>query len=297
MDKFLKNLRVTSISLGVIAASGLVYNLILFAYLCPKVLHFETLDGQLEILGLLTGLSLALIGIFHLVTVITLLAQIIFQRSAGTLKILTIVIGIISGLLLLSDLSMLQDIGKQYVQGWDSASEWTILFINHGLHVLFTILAFVTLATRSGRENRPEEIVVKDDVLFIAAHTTGLLCGMIGLTAILVALVTRLRLSIFEILSVTIGVLVLLPYLLILSVWLFMKRKEKITDWLDEKQFLDISRASLLTILIILPIMTLMGVLQRIIGFGNVLDFIWFPLFIFLSMVSFSSATLYLSRR
>jgi len=89
----------------------------------------------------------------------------------------------------------------------------------------------------------------------------------------------------------------LLPYLLILSVWLFMKRKEKITDWLDEKQFLDISRASLLTILIILPIMTLMGVLQRIIGFGNVLDFIWFPLFIFLSMVSFSSATLYLSRR
>jgi hypothetical protein len=296
MDKFLKNLRVTSIGLGVIAASSLVYNLILFAYLYPEVLHFEILDGQMEILGLLSGLSLVLIGIFHLVTVITLLAQIIFQRSAGILKILTIVIGIISGLLLLSDLSMLQDIGKQYVQGWNSASEWTILFINHGLHVLFTILAFVTLATRIGRENRPEESVVKDDVLFIATHTTGLLCGMIGLIAILVALVTRLRLSIFEILSVTIGVLVLLPYLFALSVWLFMKRKEKITDWLDEKQFLDISRASLLTILITLPIMTLISVLQRIIGFGNVLDFIWFPLFIFLTMVSFSSVTLYLSR-
>jgi hypothetical protein len=297
MDKFLKNLRVTSIGLGVIAASSLVYNLILFAYLYPKVLHFEILDGQMEILGLLSGLSLVLIGIFHLVTVITLLAQIIFQRSAGILKILTIVIGIISGLLLLSDLSMLQDISKQYVQGWNSASEWTILFINHGLHVLFTILAFVTLATRIGRENHPEESAVKDDVLFIATHTTGLLCGMIGLIAILVALVTRLRLSIFEILSVTIGVLVLLPYLFALSVWLFMKRKEKITDWLDEKQFLDISRASLLTILITLPIMTLISVLQRIIGFGNVLDFIWFPLFIFLTMVSFSSVTLYLSRR
>jgi hypothetical protein len=297
MDKFLKHLRITSISLGVIAASGLIYNLILFAYLRPKVLNFETLVGQMEILGLLTGLSLALIGIFHLVTVITLLAQIIIQRLAGTLKILTIVIGIISGLLLLSDLAMLQDIGKQYVQGWNSASEWNILFINHGLHVLFTILAFLTFATRSGKEDRPEEIVVKDDVLFIAAHMTGLLCGIIGLTAILVALVTRLRLSIFEILSVTIGVLVLLPYLLTLGIWLFMKRKEKITDWLDEKQFLDISRASLWTIMILLPIMTTIGILQRISGFGNVLDFIWFPLFIFLSMVSFSSVTLYLSRR
>lgn len=297
MNKFIKNLRIISISLGVIVASGLIYNLILFAYLHPRVLNFEVLGEQMETLGILTGLSLALTGIFHLLTVGTLLLQVAVQKLAGTLKILTFVIGIISGLLLLSDLAMLQDIGKQYEMGWSTAGEWMILFINHGLHILFTVLAFLTLTVKSQRKSAPEEVIAKDEVLFVAAHTTGLLCGWIGLIIVILALVALLPIRVIEVLSVLIGFLVLLPYLLILGIWLFMKRKEKIRDWLDEKQFQDVSRASLLTLIILVPCMFVISILQRVNAPGNIYDFIWFPLYIFLSMVVLSSATLYSIRR
>ena len=297
MNKSLKRLRIASLSLGIIAASGLIYNLILFAFLRPRVLNFETLGDQMILLGDLTGLSLIVIGIFHLCTVITLLLQITVQKSAGTLKVLTGVVGIISGLLLLSDLAMLSDIGKEYVQGWDTSSEWAILFINHGLHILFTVLAFLALTMRGKMDGHPEEIAAKDDVLFATAHTTGLLCGGIGLIAILLVLVTSVPNWLIEALSLPIGLLVLLPYLLILGTWLFMKRREKVREWFDEKQFQDISRAGLWTLAITLPCMVAIGILQRVNGPGSAWDFLWLPLYVFLSIAIFSWATLYSLRR
>jgi hypothetical protein len=296
MNKTIQRMNIVSISLGIIAASGLIYNLILFAYLRPQVLQFQTLNGPLETLGILSGLSLALIGFFHLFTVITLVLQVIIKRSASFLKILTIVIGIISGLLLLSDLAMLQDIGHEYELGWNTTGEWTILFINHGLHALFTVLALLTLSTRRKIDRELAETALKDDVLFNAAHMTGLLCGGIGLIATIIVLTTRNPLLV-KLLSIPIGVLVLLPYPFILGIWLFIKRKEKPKEWLDEKQFQDISRAGLWSTIILLPCMIAIGILQQVNGSGSAWSFIWLPVYIFLSMLVFSSTALASSRK
>ena len=297
MNKFLKRLRIISLSLGVMATGGLIYNLILFAYLRRKVLNFEALGNQVEILGILAGLSLALIGCFHLCTVITLLLQITVQKSVSTLKILAGVIGVISGMLLLSDLAMIQDIGKEYQVGWDTSGEWTILFINHGLHTLFTVLAFLALMVRGKTEESPKEIAIKDDTLFVVTHTTGLLCGGLGLVASLLALAVPLQVWIVEAISVPIGLLVLLPYLFILGIWLFTKRREKVVEWFDEKQSQDTSKAGLWTLIVTLPCMVAIGILQRVNGPGSVWNFIWLPLYIFLVMTAFSSATLYWLKR
>jgi hypothetical protein len=296
MNKTIQRMNIVSISLGIIAASGLIYNLILFAYLRPQVLQFQTLNGPLETLGILSGLSLALIGFFHLFTVITLVLQVIIKRSASFLKILTIVIGIISGLLLLSDLAMLQDIGHEYELGWNTTGEWTILFINHGLHALFTVLALLTLSTRRKMDRELAETALKDDVLYNAAHMTGLLCGGIGLIATIIVLTTRNPLLV-KLLSIPIGVLVLLPYPFILGIWLFIKRKEKPKEWLDEKQFQDISRAGLWSTIILLPCMIAIGILQQVNGSGSAWSFIWLPVYIFLSMLVFSSTALASSRK
>jgi len=296
MNKTLKRLRITSLSLGIIAACGLVYNLILFAYLRPRVVHFEALADQVETLGLLTGLSLFLVGLFHLSTVITLLLQIFVRKSAGLLKTLAVVIGVISGLLLFSDLSMLQDIGKQYEMRWDTAGEWTILFINHGLHGLFTLLAFSALISKD-ETDRSREAPVKDEVLFLTAHTTGLLCGGIGLTGIALALIGPLPVWVAKAISVPIGLLIVLPYLLVLGAWLAAKHREKIADWFDEKQLQDISRAGLWTLAITFLCMLAAGLLQRANGPGSLWDFLWLPLYLFLSMTTFSAVTLHYARR
>jgi len=297
MNISLKRLRIASLSLGIIAACCLIYNLGLFVYLRPRVLTFEALGEQTIILGDLTGLSLVLIGFFHLCTVITLLLQITVQKSASKLKVLVGVIGTISGLFLLSDLALLSDIGKEYVQGWDTSGEWIILFINHGLHALFTILAFPALISGTKRDEQPGEIAAKDDVLFAAALTTGLLCGGIGLIVVIFALASPLPAWLIEYISTPIGIVILLPSLLAFGVWLFLKRREKVKDWFDEKQLHDISSAALWTLTFTLPCMVTVGVLQRVNGPGSAWDFVWLPLYIFLNMTIFSSATLYSLRR
>jgi hypothetical protein len=295
MDKTLKRLRIASLSLGIIASCGMIYNLTLFTYLRPRVLNFEALSEQTILLGDLTALSLILIGVFHLCTVITLLLQITVQKSASTLKVIVGVIGIISGLLLLSDLALLSDIGKEYVEGWDTSSEWTILFINHSLHTLFALLAFPALMVKG--KGQIEEIAAKDDVIFAAAHTTGLLCGGIGLVVVILALAAPLPTWLLATLSIPIGLLIILPSLLAVGVWLFMKRREKVNEWFDEKQLQDISRASLWTLALTLPCMIAVGIVQRVNGPGSAWDFVWLPLYIFLNMTLFSAATLYLLRR
>jgi hypothetical protein len=297
MNNMLKRLRVASFSLGIIAACGLAYDLVLFAYLRPRVLHFEALSDQVEVLGLLTGLSLILIGLFHLFTVVTLLLQITVGKSTSFLKVLAGVIGVISALLLFSDLAMLQDIGNQYEMHWDTASEWTILFINHSLHVLFTFLAFLALSQKHKIGEPTGEAPVKDEVLFSTVHLTGLLCGGIGSIAVVLVLLAPLPVGIAQAISAPVGLLILLPYLLALGTWLILKYKERTTGWFDEKQLQDISRAGLWTLVLTIPVMSVFGILQRMSGPGSPWDFIWFPAYIFLSMLIFSSTTLIYFRR
>jgi len=296
MNKFYKRLQTITLSFGIIAACGLIYNLILFLYLQPRTLQFDLVPGQMDSFGILCGVSLVVIGIFHLLAVITLLLQIV-KKKAGVFRILAIVLGILSGLLLLSDLSMLQDIGNEYVLGWDTSGEWTILFINSGLHILFTILALFILSKRERKSNELSEIVKKDDVLFITTHTTGLICGVIGLLFIAVILLLSLPRSVIEMISIPIGLMVLLPYLLIWSIWLVNKRKEKITEWLDEKQFQDIAKASMWTLVLTLICMVTMGILQRIYGSGSVWNFLWLPMYIFFSLIVFSTPIVFAQRQ
>ena len=297
MDRLIKNMRIISLSLGLLSAFGLIYNLCLFSYLRPRVINFEALGSQVEILGVFAGVCLIIIAVFHLCAVGTLLLQITTLKQTGLLKILSVVLGIISGLLILSDLAMLQDIGRQYEMGWDTAGEWTILSINHGIHLLLTILAFPALAGKSKESGDSEETALKETVLFTTTHTTGLLCGAIGLIAILLALLIPLPTIVIEAIVMPIGLLILLPYLIILVIWLLMKRKEAFKEWFDEKQFQDVTKASLWSLIITIPCMITIGIVQRANAPGNVYYSVWLPIYIFLCMLTFSATILYLSRK
>ena len=93
------------------------------------------------------------------------------------------------------------------------------------------------------------------------------------------------------------SMIIILPYLLAAIYWLIMKIREKTWQWYDEKQFQDISRASLMTMALSLVIMLVIFLIQY---FNNSFDFVaitWFPFYVFLVLLLFSSITLYYNKR
>ncbi len=297
MRKHLRRLHVLSISLGIVAAIGFVYNIVILGMLFPRVERFDPIGTQWETAGIVVGVSLFVIALFHLSGVLTLLLSMLARRAASWRLAAIIFLGVISGILILADLTMLQEIGKQYAQRWHSTGEWIILFTSSGLHALFIGLALPALLSNLREQRSPEaEPMLKDHVLFQLTHITGLLCGSLGLAALIAALAFQVPTGIVEQTVFVLGSLVLAPYLLILLTWLWSKRKEGIREWFDEKQFQDLARASLAALLVSLPIMILLYWQQRAYPADSLWPHVWLPAYLFITLLTFSAGTLFLSR-
>ncbi|HEY71046.1 MAG TPA: hypothetical protein G4O08_10735 [Anaerolineae bacterium] len=297
MNKYIHRFHVLSISLGLLAAIGFVYNSVILGLLFPKVERFDPIGTQWEIAGIIVGASLFLIAVFHLVAMLAMLLRALNLRSVSWRVAALLVLGILSGILILADLTMLQEIGKQYAQGWHSTGEWTILFTSTALHALFIGLSLPALiANLRAPGSSPDEPMLRDHVAFQLTHLTGSLCGALGTAAWLTAVAIQAPTWILEQTVITLGGLILTPYLLILLVWLWSKRKDLIPDWFDEKQIQDVAKASLGTLLVTPPIMLLFYLLQIKLPDGDLWGLLWLPAYLFLTLLTFSAGTLLLSR-
>ncbi len=297
MGKGLHRLHILSISLGLVAAIGFVYNSVILGLIFPKVERFDPIGTQWEIAGIVVGASLFMIALFHLVAVLTMLLRALNLRAVSWRVAALLVLGILSGILILADLTMLQEIGKQYAQGWHSTGEWTILFTSSALHALFigfTLPALLANLREPG--SSPDEPMLKDHVVFQLTHLTGFLCGALGTAAWIIAVALQVPAWILEQIVFTLGGLILIPYCLILLIWLWFKRKDFIPDWFDEKQIQDLAKAGLGTLFIVPPIMILFYLLQTKLPNGEVWGLLWLPAYLFLTLLTFSAGTLLLSR-
>ena len=89
----------------------------------------------------------------------------------------------------------------------------------------------------------------------------------------------------------------ILPYILITIYWLVIKVREKAGSWYDEKQFRDMTRGSLFTLVVSIIIMTIVFIVQY---FSQAFEFItitWWPFYVFMVLLLFSGSILYYSKR
>jgi hypothetical protein len=292
MPRFLKSFHLITLSLGFLAIVALIFNLGIFAILYPQVTQLVEFDPSWESYGVVAAINIITIAIFQLCGVCTLLAHMIIQKKTSTLVILAIVTGIISGLMVLSDITLLSDIGKEYAQGWQTRGEWKILFNSYGLHILSLVLAMVSIIKNLRDDKKPAEQVMKDEVLFLSLHTTGLICGGLGLLGVVAGLFSDLSLWMMERIVVVMGLIVLSPYLVILGIWIFRRNLGGVTPGLDEKQFQDLATAGLWTLIFTLPLMLLFFGLQLSSLAKESWSALWLPLLVFSALISFSSLTL-----
>lgn len=292
MSRFLKSLHLFSLSFGFLSAVALAFNTVIFLILYPQVTQFVELDPSWESYGIVAAINIILIAIFHLASVITLLAHLVTAKNTSHLKVLTISLGIISGLMILADIALLSDIGKEFIQGWQTRGEWIILFISYGLHSLSMVLILITLIRNIRAETKPAEKVIKDEVLFLSLHSTGIICGWLGLGGVIAGIMTNLSAWMMERIIPMLGGVILSPYLAILFIWLIRRYLVGVKPGMDEKQFHDLSRAGLLSLLFSIPIMIVYFGMQVSPIARESWPLLWLPLLLFFLLTFFSSLTL-----
>ncbi len=298
MPNKIKVITIVSLVLGCITAVWLIYDFLVFSYLKPKMVALQDIGEPVELLSILLGVGLIVSFVFHISAILAILLQLRLFKKADVFRALALFTGVISCLLLRSDFALLGDIFKEYKHGMVAVGEWNILYINHTIHGIFLIMTVLLNITAILRLKTYlwSETIVKEESVYFAAQYIGIACGIMGLSSFFLNCLLHLPLQLFMGLSITLSGVVLAPYCLIIFYWFLIKRKEKVGEWYDEKQFADIAKSSLNTMAVSIPCMAVVFALSFL-GIESILSALWFPFYVFVSLLLFSGSALYYSTK
>lgn len=285
--------------LGVLCLFWLVFDYALYNRLKPLVLNLQEL-GRLESLSEFIWMSFLFMFFYHFLAAGTLVLQLRYIRRIRPLSILAIALGVVSFLGLFSDWAVLGDIGKEYRMGWDTAGEWTILYVILGIHAVFLFLVtgisagILRLLKSSGWD---QELAARDEIVFIISQYVGIVCGTIGIAMTAMGLVVGRHVQVSVYHSVSTTVITLIPYGIIVSYWLALRLKDRMGDWYDEKQWRDVTRAGFFTLLLLVPVLLFFYIAVSLRGQHFPTPYLWIPFTLFLILFLFSLLTLLNYRR
>jgi len=301
MKRLLKISNNTTLVLCSISIAGLLFTNTFFLMLRDKIINMGNVESFMDKFSIPVAVVYFIFILFHLLAMFTLILQLNFFKRDNFLRAFLFFTGITSLLMLFGDFALASDISKEYIFGLPG--EFNILFVSQALHFIFYILIIVLLVlTRKSVWQEREEIVLKDDSIFINAQYIGILSGISGL--ILITVFSFLYLTVFPLPSwavdtgiIVISLIAVIPYILIVFYWLIIKFRERVSEWYDEKQYQDITRASLVTLIASIIIMAAIFVTQYFVNAFNFFNEIWFPFYIFLVLLLFSASTLYFNKK
>lgn len=300
MKRLLKISNNTTLVLCSISIAGLIFTNTFFLMLRNMIINMGDVESFMDKFSIPVVAVYFIFGFFHLSAMLTLILQLNFFKRDNFLRAFLFFTGVTSLLMLFGDFALASDISKEYIFGLPG--EFNILFFSQALHFIFYILIIVLLVlARKSVRKESEEIVLKDDSIFINAQYIGILSGISGL--ILITIFSFLYLTVYPLPSwavdagiIVISLIAVIPYILIVLYWLIIKIMEGISEWYDEKQYQDITRASLVTLIASIIVMAAIFVIQYFVSAFTIMSEIWFPFYIFLVLLLFSASTLYFNK-
>jgi len=241
---------------------------------------------DLETDDYLLGSAHIFILIFHIYAFIYLFSHFHHFKRLKIIRAAALVLGVVSLFAIAGEKVMIDEIAREYRLGVD-ISELYLLDLAYCLNAVFTIVMGILLVKtlKLSHENSGKKILL-DEKIFTLAQIMGIISGIMGLFLTLALFSRQIPLKKIWV-YIPFYILFLIPYGLAVFYWLLLKRKQKIYEWYDEKQFQDILKASLVTLLLSIP-----GMLVLL--FIKVPHSVyWFLYYIFLVIFLFSSSTLY----
>lgn len=275
---------------GFLCLSWVVFDIFAFGNLKAR-LHLPDQWGPFQqTLGGLVWVGYLLFFLFHIPALLTLLFRLQFFRALDFLQGSAFLLGLLSLFGLIGDYGLLNDIGRETRLTGQPQTEWDVLAVVLAVHALFFLLMIVLVFQTFRRlsSESAAETAAKDEVLFLTAQWMGVFSGTAGLL-VNFSFFTRGIPSRQFVFLLPFYLLILVPYGLAVLAWLFMQRRTKPNEWYDEKQWRDLTRAALATLLLSLPGMAILLLFRQPLGM------FWFPHYVYLILLLFSGCTLLLA--
>lgn len=301
MKRLMKISNNTTLVLCSISIAGLIFTNTFYMLLRDMIINMRDVESFINKFSIPVAVMYILFGFFHLAAMLTLVLELNFFKRDNFLRAFLFFTGIVSLLMLFGDFALMSDISKEFVFGLPG--EFNILFFSQMLHLVFYILMIVLLvSSKRSIKKKGEEIVLKDDSIFINAQYIGILSGISGLVLITIFSTLYLRFYDLPVWAIKAGIVIssliaVIPYTLIAFYWLITKLRERTGEWYDEKQFQDITRSSFVVLMMSIIFLLIVFVIQYVFIDFELLNFIWFPLYFFFMLFLFSSTTLFFNKR
>ena len=273
---------------GVLSVSSMIFNIYAYGYL-------REMSPLTERFGMFVMLGLPVALLFHILALWLLFFVFRTTQKLTVFRILILLVGIVSCITFVGEWAALNDIGDCLQEGRSCVPEWQFLYLAFVPHTLFYVLFSAFVVIFSKKRTHISQ-VAKDEALFNTVHIVGTCCGLLGLGFTLVIFFSHVPADMLKIILIPYCIFILFPYGLVLLYWLSIKRKDICAEWYDEKQWQDLQKAGIFTLLASFPLMTFFFALNYFIP-ANPGIVMWFPYYIFLVLVGLSGSTLYFSRR
>jgi hypothetical protein len=214
--------------------------------------------------------------------------------------ILTTFLGIVSCLMILSDYAALHDISNEYLTGkFACNTEFKILYSGLILNFFFLLTAFITVI-RIRKQVKPEVLrkrIILAEATYEITQYTGLVCSLTGIAFDLyvysVFSNNNLIISEFTKFLVFVAcIIIILPYILMILYSINKLSKEKDRLLIDEKQKHDLTRSGLIAFFFSILFILIFFLINH--GrTGQISGFVYFPLYLFATLLVFSISVLY----
>lgn len=279
------------------ALAALVLGLVTFLWLLFHIYEVRTdLAGVVrfdlsELSDCLIGAGYLVMLAFHAAAFFFLFGRARLAKRLGGWPVLGLATGVLSLAAIAAEKVLYDEIGREMTIEFPVPGEVSLLYAALGVNLLFAAAMMVAAFRGLAREGMADSVAgAKDERVFTLAQAMGVVSGGmgLGLTALLIARGWPAgRLWVF----IPFYALFLVPYGLAVLSWLALKRRDRPSDWYDEKQVRDMFKASLATLVLSVPGLAVLGLVPRPLGFA------WFPYYLFLVLTLFSAGTLFFFKR
>ncbi len=290
MNTKLKYSIILSSLFGIISICALLLLLIVFNNIKADPSKFiPQNEGDAFGYSIFTGFII--IVIFHFLSFISLLLQLFHNRSKIVWSIITFIVGILSFILIFGDYTMVNEIAKEQRLGWETREEWNILTIFLIFHIIYALI-FISeiLLSSKAAKNMEDNILFGKENLFYTGQIIGIICGILGLLINISFIGKEFRENNI-VKFVPVYLYILAPYIITMSIWALLNIKKSFLNWFDEKQWHNMNKAGLVTLILSIP-----G-LFVILFIKYPLHSFWFPHYLFTILILFSLSTVVLFKK
>lgn len=294
----MKNNKPVMNGLAALSLAGMIYCFIVYLYIQAELVPALPEPAEaLKNLGGSTLLFILLAGVYHIFLLIHAL-KVLGDKVKTFVHSFYVVMIILSGILLGSDITVLSDIGKEY-RLFEVNEQWLILYGCTALHI--AVIVYGTVLYRKNRSSSKhlfDELRNGNDAMFLSVFQIGFICGLLGIAGVIFPMSGIMDTVFTErykaAYMLLLAVLALLPAILFISYWAIRNKNKPVSTWFDEKQSFDAAFSAVFTLAATFPLVVILIIASVCIA-GLPASF-WLFLLIFIQLAVFAGSVTWRSR-